>query len=201
MAEKKEAFGLSLLDVLSNALLGGIVLMMIAAVSVSVSNMQSELDKDNEQGNAEANSAKQFEPIDKAFKGNSMLIFAFRTKGGDSTKCKLLPWYDEELYKLNKGNPDCINFSQGLYNKNYWVITREMTECSWQTGTWKILIQGEEKDLPDTIFCNINIGVRPINSEKRVILKSQILPQENEYSNQYWLFMIDEKGIGDPSIN
>lgn len=194
MAEKKEAFGLSLLDVLSNALLGGIVLMMLAAVSVSISNMQSELDKDDEQGAAGVNSAKQFKPIDINFKGNSMLIISLRTKGGDSTKCIVKPLFDDDLEKQYKEQPDCINTSQGLYQKNYWVISREATQCSWKTGSWRILIEGKKQFLPDTIFCNINIGVRPINSDKRAIPKSAILQNAGE------LFLIDEKGIGDPDI-
>lgn len=201
MAEKKEAFGFSLLDVLSNALLGGIVLMMIAAVSVSVSNMQNELDKDDEQGFADANSAKQFKSIDKQIKGNTMLIFSLRTKGGDSTKCAIKPWFDYEVEKGNKEHPDCINISQGLYKKNYWVITREATLCNWKTGSWQIMIEGEKQFLPDSIFCNVNIGVRPINSDKRVILKRDILQQaEEKNKNQYSLFFIEENGIGDPSV-
>ena len=203
MAEKKEAFGLSLLDVLSNALLGGIVLMMIAAVSVSVSNMQSELDKDDVQGAAEVNSAKQFKPIDISFKGNSMLIVSFRTKGGDSTKCTIEPVFTNELKKQNKEYPDCINTSQGLYQKNYWVITREATLCSSKIGSWQIVIKGEKQFLPDTVFCNVNIGVRPItiSTEKIAFSKEDIMKQIGKEQNQYRLFLVDEKGIGDPIIN
>ena len=197
MAEKKEAFGLSLLDVLSNALLGGIVLMMIAAVSVSVSNMQSELDKDDEQGFAEANSAKQFKTIDKQMKGNTMLIFSLRIKGGDSTKCIIKPLFDSDIEKGNKEYPDCINFSQGLYQKNYWVITREATLCNWKTGSWQIIIEGENKTLPDTIFYTESIGVRPIKSYK--LLKKDFMQTEVSH-NQYSLFLIEENGIGDPNV-
>jgi len=203
MAEKKEAFGLSLLDVLSNALLGGIVLMMIAAVSVSISNMESELDKDDEQGAAEVNSAKQFKPIDINFKGNSMLIVSLRTKGGDSTKCIIKSVFNNELEKQNKEYPDCINISQGLYQKNYWVMTREAALCGKEAGSWEIVIEGERQFLPDTVFCNINIGVRPVNisPEKIAFSKESIMKQIGNEQNQYRLFKIDEKGIGDPSIN
>ena len=196
MAEKKEAFGLSLLDVLSNALLGGIVLMMIAAVSVSVSNMQSDLDKDEEQGFAEHNSAKQFKPIDKTFQTDSMLICTFKTKGGNPSKCSMNCYSDfqDEEWNRNKG---CLNISQGYYQKNYWVITRE---CNWKSTSWLVFIKGNKEDLPDSIFVNINIGIRPIssksNEDKRIIVLSKIQQEERGFR----IVEIYEQGSGDPEI-
>ena len=196
MAEKKEAFGLSLLDVLSNALLGGIVLMMIAAVSVSLSNMQSELDKDDEQGLAERNSAKQFKPIDKVFLTDSMLICSFETKGGNPSKCFINCSTDYENEEWNR-NKECLNISQGYYQKNFWVITRE---CNWKAASWSIFIKGNKEDLPDSIFININIGIRPIssksNEEKRVIVLSKM----QEDKRGYELVEIYEQASGDPEI-
>lgn len=194
MEEKKEAFGLSLLDVLSNALLGGIVLMMIAAVSVSVSNMQSELEKDDEVGFAERNSAKQFKPIDKSFQTDSMLICTFETSGGIPSLCSINCYSDFEDEEWNR-NKECLNISQGYYQNNYWVITRE---CNWKSAVWSIYLQGNKKDLPDSIFVNINIGVRPIssksNEDKRFILITDILEDEHGYK----LVDIYEQGSGDP---
>ncbi|MEK7256493.1 MAG: hypothetical protein AAB316_17185 [Bacteroidota bacterium] len=150
---KKEAFGLSLLDVLSNALVGGIVLMVVAASFIKVIG---ELEEHNDiiEGNSTDITDVKFQPIADPKRSPRWLTICFELHGGKPEQVQIYPRSNDP----NQGA--CIERFQGLYEKQYWLVVRE---CLWQEGDWLLELEtASAAAMPDSISIHVNAGLQPV---------------------------------------
>lgn len=151
---KKEAFGLSLLDVLSNALVVAIVLMVIATSFIKV---LSDLEEHNDpyEGNSNDITAVEFRPVSDPMRSTKWLTACFELHGGKPEEVQLLFLSD---------HPDqatCIERFQGVYEKQYWLVVRE---CMWEDGEWELVLQTTSAAaMPDSISIHVNAGLQPLS--------------------------------------
>lgn len=151
---KKEAFGLSLLDVLSNALVGAIVLMVVAASFIKVLGELEEHNDPND-GNSNDITAVEFRPVSDPKRSTKWLTACFELHGGKPEEVQLLV----RSKRLDQTN--CIERFQGVYEKQYWLVVRE---CLWEEGEWQVELQTTSAAaMPDSISIHINAGLRPLS--------------------------------------
>ncbi|MCW5924002.1 MAG: hypothetical protein KIS77_16890 [Saprospiraceae bacterium] len=152
---KKEAFGLSLLDVLSNALVAAIVLMMISATFVKVLSELEETE-DVATGESEVRSAIEFKEVSDPLRGARQLNIALELFGGKPDVVRV-SYRAAAVSDATR----CINIAQGVYKKHYWLVTRD---CNWQEGEeWHIILDAPSPDaVPDSIGIHANFGLVPV---------------------------------------
>lgn len=167
MARKREAFGLSLLDVLSNALVGAIVLMLIASVFTKVLNDLQDSD-DPEKGDSNIRTSTLFPPKDPV-KSDDVLNVALKFKSGPGIDQN----YDLNIVK-DEGVDDaawdtCVTRMRGAYDPSYWLVTRA---CPWELGqTWSLKLSSTATDLsrlPDSVEVHYNGGVNPLQGDRHI---------------------------------
>ncbi len=176
---KKEAFGLSLLDVLSNALVGAIVLMVVAASFIKV---LSDLEEHNDpyEGNSNDITAVEFRPVSDPKRSTKWLTACFELHGGKPEDVQLL---------FHSDHPDqatCIERFQGVYEKKYWLVVRE---CQWDDGDWRLELQTDSAAaMPDSISIHVNAGLQPLSlaADLRTL---KDLPRQ---AGNHYLFTVSE---------
>jgi len=169
MARKREAFGLSLLDVLSNALVGAIVLMLIASVFTKVLNDARD-SNDPEQGDSEVRTSRLFPPKDP-LKSDDVLNIALTFKNGPGV-AQSFDIYHVALDGVTQTACDtCIDIMRGSHKQQYWLVTRR---CPWREGQrWDLRLKRRTNDvtrLPDSVSIHYHSGVRPLPGPREVKL-------------------------------
>lgn len=163
MARKREAFGLSLLDVLSNALVGAIVLMLIASVFTKVLNDLQDSDE-QEQGESEIRTSTLFPTRDK-INSEDVLNIALKFKSGPGIKQDYELYIEKDEGIANAAWDSCVTCMRGAYDdsKSYWLVSRT---CPWKQGeTWRVKLRSSATDLsrlPDSVEVLFNLGVNPV---------------------------------------
>ncbi len=165
MSNKKQVFGLSLLDVLSNALVAAIVLMMIAATFVRVLDGLSDVE-DTEAGDADHPSAVEFKHVNDPKRAKLQLNINLELIGGNPKKVTLSARY-KDGGKIEK----YVSVYQGIYDKKYWLVTRDSATFEKE---WSIVITGDEVSLPNSIEIHANSGLTPLSIQEDVRIYKKI---------------------------
>ncbi|MBK6629412.1 MAG: hypothetical protein IPJ87_01540 [Flavobacteriales bacterium] len=155
MGRKREAFGLSLLDVLSNALVGAIVLMLIASMFTRVLSDTAVID---DAGDSDIQTLQLVKPTDKR-RSDYVLNIALTMKGGIDVPYEVVPELIEGIDPL--AFDTCVEVLRGAYGDSLWLITRS---CTWPHGAWGVRVRalGSARDVPDSALVHYNLGVNPI---------------------------------------
>jgi hypothetical protein len=165
VSRKREAFGVSLLDVLSNALVGAIVLMLIASVFTKVLNDVQE--EDPAQGEATVPTSPLFPPRDPV-KSDDLLIVALHFGSWAAAPEDIQLSFEGISGSTEAWADSCISIMRGSYDPTYWLVIRT---CPCDDGrVWGVRLRSGANDgsqLPRYVDVHANSGVSPLKGERR----------------------------------
>ncbi|MBV6504653.1 MAG: hypothetical protein ILNGONEN_00203 [Syntrophorhabdaceae bacterium] len=150
-----DAFGLSLLDVLSNALGATILLMMIVAASLGKGD-EKRRNLPVEEGEGENVTVLDFYP-EPSRSSLHLLVIQIRLFGDDAEFCSL----------RIEGEQDSCTIAQGINKRSEWLVTRKgRLERQW------FVVLEAQKTLPDSFSVLATSDDQPLVSEVRRLDKN-----------------------------
>lgn len=147
-----DPFGLSLLDVLSNALGATIVLMMIVAVNISSDAEQQHQDAQTDESQGEMITLQLKPTADN--ERSKLMVLQIRLIGGNPRNCRLEAISSRPI-------PE-ISIQQGKYDPSQWLVFKRGRFYF----TWQVILKGHQyQDLPDTVYVLPTMDDRPLDPE------------------------------------
>lgn len=176
MPRKRETFGLSLLDVLSNALVGGIVLMLIASVFTKVLGELQQND-DPLEGESKLRSDPKFKPVENKLKSALVLNLAVTVFGdhADSVVIDCRPAENDP----GEFQRTCIRRWRGLYDSGDTAVWLFSNLCGMRQSEWIIYAKLRPGASMDSVQLHGNAGVTPIplSSDRTLQISSKATGQ------------------------